>query len=266
MIFYLGTHHPNWLGEVSFPLFVSRRRLQDRKTFPRALGPWAHDSGGFTELAMNGDWSISMREYVALVRRFHSEIGNMAWSAPMDWMCEPFMLAKTRGTVESHQRRTVINYVALMECAPDLPWIPVLQGWTHGDYLNCIDLYHRYRVPLESLPLVGIGSVFRRQGETRIALLIEDIARQGIKLHAFGMKTKGIELCGHVLESSDSMSWSYTARRQGNFCGSLTHKNCANCLIYATEWRDRIVRLAGQAVCDVPPTILPANTEAGILP
>lgn len=46
--FYLGTHMANWLGQTDVPLFVSHMRLRDRKTYPRALGPWALDSGAFT--------------------------------------------------------------------------------------------------------------------------------------------------------------------------------------------------------------------------
>jgi hypothetical protein len=29
----------------------------------------------------------------------------------MDWMCEPFMLAKTGLSVREHQQRTVTNYL-----------------------------------------------------------------------------------------------------------------------------------------------------------
>ena len=134
------------------------------------------------------------REYVALTRRYQAEIGSMDWAAPMDWMCEPFILEKTRSTVASHQRRTVRNYVGLMEMAPDVPWIPVLQGWHPSDYLRCIDLYAQYRIDLTKLPLVGVGSICRRQGEVRIALLLEQLAGCGLKLHGFGIKLKGLEL------------------------------------------------------------------------
>lgn len=244
MRFYLGTHQPYWLSAVGFPLFVSRRRLEKYKTLPTAAHEWALDSGAFTEISKFGRWTITLRQYVAMVRRFRDEIGKMEWAAPMDWMCEPTILEKTKATVQVHQRRTVRNYVALMETAPDVNWIPVLQGWSPGDYQRCIELYRLHRVELDKLPLVGLGSVCRRQGETRIALLVEDLARQGLKLHGFGIKLKGIALCGHALASSDSMAWSFDARRKGNYCGSDKHKNCANCIVYATEWRDRAIRVS----------------------
>ena len=45
-------------------------------------------------------------------------------------MCEPFMLAKTGLTVAEHQARTVANYLELRSLAPELPFVPVLQGWS----------------------------------------------------------------------------------------------------------------------------------------
>jgi hypothetical protein len=241
--FYLGAHHPNWLTFAEFPLFVSRRRLQMYKVLPKANRKWALDSGGFTELQMHGRWTLSASDYVALARRYRDEIGHMEWAAPQDWMCEPFMLEKTKSTVESHQRRTVRNYVGLMEMAPDIPWIPVLQGWLPSDYMRCIDLYSQYRVDLTKCPTVGVGSICRRQGEVRIAMLLDELARHGLRLHGFGIKLKGLELAANSLHSADSMAWSYAARRQPTMCGSKTHKNCANCYTYAKEWRDKVATL-----------------------
>ena len=51
-------------------------------------------------------------------------------------MCEPFILEKTELPVEEHQRRTVPNFLHLKELAPDLPFAPVLQGWTLEDHLR----------------------------------------------------------------------------------------------------------------------------------
>lgn len=271
--FYLGTHETHWLATAGFPLFVSRRRLQHKKKLPCALHPWAQDSGGFTELSMYGEWTINATEYIRLTRRFRDEVGHMQWAAPMDWMCEPFILAKTRSSVESHQRRTVRNYVGLMEQAPDIPWVPVLQGWQPSDYLRCIDLYTQYRVDLTKCTTVGVGSICRRQGEVRIALLLDELYRHGLKLHGFGIKLKGLELAAHSLASADSMAWSFDARRKPTQCGSATHKNCANCLIYAKEWRERVLALIERTggvprppLCDLPPTLLPNQQPPSVLP
>lgn len=134
--FYLGTHEPSWLArsDVDVPLFVSRVRLARLKRWPRAVVPWALDSGGFTELAKFGGWTLTAADYVREVRRAVADIGGLEWASAQDWMCEPAMLARTGLTVLEHQRLTVANYLELLERAPDLPFVPVLQGWTLADY------------------------------------------------------------------------------------------------------------------------------------
>ena len=82
------------------PLFLSRRRLAGRKTLPRARGPWALDSGGYTELSTFGRWTVTVDQYIREVREYASQIGNLRFAVSMDWMCEPWIVAKTGLTVE----------------------------------------------------------------------------------------------------------------------------------------------------------------------
>ena len=110
MKFYLGTHETSWLARTEVPLFVSRRRLALRKRLPRATTSWALDSGGFTEIATYGRWTISPGEYAAEVRHYRDQIGRLEWAAPQDWMCEPVMLERTGLTVVDHQKLTTSNY------------------------------------------------------------------------------------------------------------------------------------------------------------
>lgn len=252
MRFYLGTHMANWLGTLDVPLFVSRNRLKNRKTFPRALASWALDSGGFTELRDYGGWRITPEQYVGEVRRYAEEIGNLDWAAPMDWMCEPWILSGgnharqtfhgTGLSVEEHQRLTVSNYLELRGLAPDLPFIPVLQGWQLSDYLHCVSLYAEAGVNLGKEPVVGIGSVCRRQGTAEIGEIVTTLSGLGIRLHGFGVKIEGVAKYGDLLSSADSMAWSFGARRDPKLAG-CTHraKNCANCPSYALRWRSRVV-------------------------
>ncbi len=60
-------------------------------------------------------------------------------------------------------------------------------------------------------------------------------------MHGFGVKTGGLHLYGHLLTSADSMAWSYAARHLPALPGCTGHKNCANCLAYATRWRTRVL-------------------------
>jgi hypothetical protein len=240
--FYLGTHHPHWLGTVDVPLFVSRRSLSDRKTLPRARAPWCLDSGGFSELSLHGRWTITPAAYVAEVRRFVAEVGNLVWAAPMDFMCEPDMLQRTGLSVAEHQRRTVQNFLELRALAPELPFIPVLQGWSLGDYLDCAEAYERAGVRLVDEPTVGLGTVCRRQNTGSASNLVAVLGAEGLRLHGFGFKATGLKAVGDKLASADSLAWSYQARRNPPLpeCRGV-HKNCANCPRYALDWREELL-------------------------
>lgn len=264
MKFYLGTHLPTWLSSMDVPLFVSRTRLEKRRNFPRAICDWSLDSGAFTELSTHGRWTIRPTEYVKLAQRFFDEIGNMEWAAPMDWMCEPFILAKTGLPVETHIRKTVINYVGLREMCPWFPFIPVIQGFTRDDYMRCIELYYQYRVELHTLDVVGVGSVCRRQAMPEVEMILREIDGLGIKIHAFGFKMDGVARCGQFLESCDSMAWSFNARRlQRRWCDSGNHKNCANCSKYALDWRRRL--LARSSMQQMRDSVLPNVQNRALL-
>lgn len=242
LTFYLGAHHSHWLPVARVPLFVSRRTLCRIKKLPRAAAPWALDSGGFSELTIHGRWTLSPREYVAEVRRFRDEVGSLAFAAPMDLMCEASMLKRTGLTVADHVERTVSNYQELRELAPDLPFIPVLQGWTLGNYLDCCEAYDRAGVDLLALPLVGIGTVCRRQHTMSAEHIIRHLADDGLKLHGFGFKVTGLRGCSDVLASADSMAWSFSGRRNPPIAGhEVRHKNCANCIEYAMQWRQDLL-------------------------
>lgn len=246
MNFYLGTHHPAWLERLDVPLFVSRRALADRKTLPRAIGRWALDSGGFTELQLHGRWTLPAAQYAAEVRRFGEEIGGLDWAAPQDWMSEPIVraggrvggatFAGTGLTVAEHQRRTTENLVELRALAPEVPWAPVLQGWTMGEYFDHLEQYDRAGVDLRAEPIVGVGSVCRRQSMIGAGLILSLLASEGLKLHGFGFKVTGLRASAQHLASADSLAWSFNARKNPKIAGH-THASCANCPEYAMQWR-----------------------------
>lgn len=246
--FYLGTHRPTWLWTVTdVPLFISHRVLRERKSaFPRATTPWALDSGGFTELNLYGGWRTTPEEYVDSVRRYVDELGSLEWASPQDWMCEPWITAKTGKTVAEHQALTVENYLILRDLAPDLPFIPVLQGWELADYHAHADAYAAAGVDLTSRPVVGIGSVCRRQATGQIAGIFDSLMARGLQMHGFGVKSQGLAQYADQLVSADSLAWSYAARQDA--LRGIRHcakKTCANCLHYALAWRERVLRTIG---------------------
>src|SRR5271156_4768107 len=114
-------------------------------------------------------------------------------------MCEPIVIAGgqagrlrfagTRLSVAEHQRRTVASYLHLRDIAPDLPFIPVLQGFTCQEYQECADLYAAAGIDLTAEPLVGLGSVCRRQATAEAHQIITALHARGItRLHGFGVK------------------------------------------------------------------------------
>jgi hypothetical protein len=238
MKFYLGTHMPHWLKDSTVPLFVSHRRLARNKGVPVAATSWALDSGGFTELSMFGEWRTTPAEYIDACRRYMAEIGNLDWCAPQDWMCEPFITAKTGLTVIEHQERTVDNYLLLRQLAPDVPFVPVLQGWELRDYVEHCAMYARNDVDLRAERTVGIGSVCRRQNTDDIGRIMSSLASEGLNLHGFGVKGAGIRRYGQMMASCDSMAWSYRGRRIKP-CPHTGVTSCANCRPHALEWRHR---------------------------
>lgn len=242
--FFLGTHETSWLGRTSEPLFISHRRLAKRKILPSASGPWALDSGGFTELNKPPHrWMTTVEEYVEAVQRYQEEIGQLQWAAPMDWMCEPAVIEKTGLSVREHQERTVQNYLDLKDRGP---FVPVLQGQNLLDYKVCIVLYQQAGVDLWTEPVVGLGTVCRRSRTAEIAQIVTKLASTGLQLHGFGMKSAGLARVAHSLASADSMAWSIRGRMawqhdRQKLCGGSHEGSCANCLPWALRWRERVI-------------------------
>lgn len=203
------------------------------------------DSGAFSELSRHGKWTVSATAYARDVRRYRDEVGKLAWAAPQDWMCEPHIVAATGLSVREHQIRTVDNLVELRAIAPDLPIVPVLQGWTLGDYLRCMEIYRQRGIDLRREPLVGLGSVCRRQATDEIGEIVQTLASHGIRLHGFGVKTAGLRRYGRYLASADSLAWSF----RGRYAGACQHRTQgprqpqseANCRSYALEWRRTVL-------------------------
>jgi hypothetical protein len=232
--FWLGVHRPHWLERDSVPMFVSNRQLAGVKKLPRARGPWALDSGGFTEITKYGEWRTSPQQYVKLIRRYRDEVGRLAWASQQDFMCEDQALRMTGLTIDQHQDLTVANFLTLRELAPDLPIIPVVQGWLRPHYFRCVEKFLAAGVDLTREPLVGVGSICRRPSTYVAGMILEDLHAAGLKLHAFGYKKSGLDVSWPHVVSADSMAWSKSGRYEV-MCG--THKSEANCLRYAQWWR-----------------------------
>lgn len=221
--FFVGLHHPHVAAH--FPIAcISVRAIWGRKK-PIPNVEVLLDSGAFTELNLYGKYRAEVDEYADEIYRLHtSGVVKMAAAVAQDYMCEPFMLAKTGKTVAEHQRLTIERYDALLAAmhkrfGPTLPFpiMPVLQGYAPRDYVNHLIAYGDRLVPKM---WVGVGSVCKRNGSPlQIIAVLSAIrcARPDLRLHGFGVKLTSVKntIVRKLLHSADSMAWSFSARKQG---------------------------------------------------
>lgn len=268
--FYLGTPAPHWVGAGSpllalhheragddappVPMCVSRARTVDRVTFPEAVTDVMVDSAGFSVLDRDlppgeyTDWDVGPHEFIRQMRRIRDGFGERVVAmAPMDMMCERFILAKTGLTVREHEDRTVLSFTELRMLAPDLPIFPVIQGNSVASHLRCADAYEQAGIDLTQEPIVGIGSICRLQSTRDIVDLVAALVLHfggNIRLHGFGVKKTGLALCAPGLTSADSMAWSRRGRAAGPCVHGLGHKTEANCHHFALDWYHGVLAAA----------------------
>ena len=231
MRFFTGLHQPSDAQHFD-AAFVSVNRLRGRKG-PFAVTDWIMDSGAFTEISTHGRYRHSVEEYAAEIRRWKDN-GNLLAAVAQDWMCEPFIVAKTGLSVAEHQRLTIERYDALLACDVGVYVMPVLQGYAPAEYVEHI---RAYGDRLSHGAWIGVGSVCKRNGDPRAieaALLAIHRERPDLRLHGFGLKTTALSsgLVHELLHTADSMAWSFSARKQGR---------------NANDWREAARWVAGIA-------------------
>jgi hypothetical protein len=243
--FFIGLHQPSDVRHVIAPAFVSVHRLKNRRSDFTGGADWILDSGAFSTIAMHAGYPEPVSVYAAEIRRVRSW-GNLLAAVSQDWMCERVMLDRTGLTLEEHQQRTIDRYDALI--AEDVgPYVmPVLQGYTAGSYR---DHLQGYGARLAPGAWVGVGSVCKRNGNPRAieeVLLAIKRERPDLRLHGFGLKKTalGSPLVWELLETADSMAWSYAARRNGR---NGNDRREADAYVRALDANPRQLELVGAA-------------------
>lgn len=237
--FFVGLHQPSDAHRFD-RVCISIRRLWKRKK-PLGKVKVIVDSGAFMELLLHGCYRHEVTEYAAELYRLHSEgVVNIVAAVAQDYMCEPFMLAKTGLSVEGHQRLTIQRYDALVAELDRLfggrcpfPVLPVLQGYAPAEYVHHLIAYG---ARLTHGMWVGVGSVCKRNSAPeKIAAVLRAIkaVRPDLQLHGFGVKVTALlnATVRKLLATADSMAWSFAARKQGR---------SANSWIEAKNFCDRI--------------------------
>jgi hypothetical protein len=215
MRFFTGLHQPADARHFE-AAFVSVARLRARKG-PFAVGDWIMDSAAFSEISTHGRYRHSVAEYAAQIRRWSTN-GNLLAAVAQDWMCEPWIVAKTGLSVERHQQLTLERYDALLaEDTAGVYVLPVLQGYAPDDYVRHLRMYGDR---ITRGQWVGVGSVCKRNGDAgQVAAVLLAIkrVRPDLRLHGFGLKTTALAdpLVRSLLHTADSMAWSFHARING---------------------------------------------------
>ncbi len=212
--FFIGLHQPSDAKHFD-ACFISVGRLRNRKG-PFAVHEWIMDSQAFSTIQMQGGYPHPVDEYAAHIRRWKSN-GTLLAAVSQDYMCEPAMLARTGLTVADHQRLTIERYDGLLACDTGVYIMPVLQGYAPSEYVAHI---REYGARLAVGMWVGVGSVCKRNGDPmaiEAVLFAIHQERPDLRLHGFGLKTTALRsgLVRELLDTADSMAWSFAARRSG---------------------------------------------------
>lgn len=214
-MFYVGLHHPADAHHFE-RVFISINAVRHRRK-PVPAKDWILDSGAFREIEQFGCYRHDPAEYAAEVDRLAAINPELTAAVSQDWMCEPFMLAKTGLTTREHQYRTIERYVQLRGLIRNVYLMPVLQGYSLESYLDHIEQYGSL---LHCGAYVGVGSVCKRNSDMRtIEAILSAIIRKrpDLRLHGFGLKTTALSsgVVRECLYSADSMAWSFAARIEG---------------------------------------------------
>jgi len=216
----------------------------------------ALDSAGYVAAAKYGDYRWTPEQYLDLAAAF-----PWRWYASIDWCVEPGVAGDR--PMRILRMAATANMVGRLNRLADIRGMPrpmpVIQGWTAAEYLECAGW-----MPLLEWPdLVGVGSVCRRNlsGPDGIFAILDALdARlpRNVRFHMFGVKSAALaKLAGHPrIASSDSMAWDFGAR-----CDRRTGRDMAYRIERMHEWAEKqgeIVRAATEraareAVAPPPP-------------
>ena len=215
MRFFTGLHQPSNAQHFD-AAFVSVNRIRDR-VGPFPARDWIMDSGAFTEISTHGRYRHTVDQYAHQIRRWSTN-GNLLAAVAQDWMCEAHILAKTGLTVPDHQRLTIERYDDLLAAGTGGVYvIPVLQGFAPSEYVAHVRAYGARLAPGA---WVGVGSICKRNGSPdQVVAVLRAIKaeRPDLRLHGFGLKKTALARgdVRELLETADSMAWSFAARKQG---------------------------------------------------
>ena len=110
--FYVGLHQPSDARHFE-RCMVSVNRLRERKS-DFVVEEWMLDSAAFTELSTHGAYRHTVADYAEQIRRW-ARCGQLVSATAQDYMCEPFILAKTGMVLASGHMHISETWIVLEE-------------------------------------------------------------------------------------------------------------------------------------------------------
>jgi hypothetical protein len=155
---------------------------------------------------------------------------SFAWAAVMDYACEDRF--NTLWDYEDRVEATVENTIRHFDLhSGEYELLPVLQGRSADDYVECYDRLLERGIPVQK---VGLGTVCRLSSSREIVDLEDELRRRRDfdHIHGFGVKRDSFSR-GAGFESADSQAWVWDASHgKENVLrgGSLISRECDNSL------------------------------------
>lgn len=221
------------------------------------LDPWVYDtkrsidSGGYNVQARyvgadgdlkdeirNNDIEAELRTdapfFPWTVEEYHNWLAehrdHFQWAAVMDYACEERF--NTLWPYEDRIDFTVENTIRHFDLlGGEYEILPVLQGRSADDYVECYDRLRERGIPVEK---VGLGTVCRLSSTQEIVKLEAELRRRRDfeHIHGFGVKRDSYSR-GAGFESADSQAWVWDASHGKEVVlrdGSLTSRKCDDSL------------------------------------
>lgn len=187
------------------------------------------DSGGYNVQARYADRNGDLKDGVSQhdvkrelshespfypwsVEQYHEWLADHSdtfeWAAVMDYACEERF--DSLWSVEDRVDATIRNTIRHFDVHNrEYDLVPVLQGRTLWDYIDCYDRLDAAGIPLDR---VGLGTVCRLSSSEAIVELEQRLRerREFESIHGFGVKVDSFRR-GATFETADSQAWVYDA-------------------------------------------------------
>jgi hypothetical protein len=177
------------------------------------------DSGGFSFLNRFGDYPFGVDTFVDWYQMMmDANNKKISFISTPDYPCEEEITRTCK--LKTNYERIIATVDKAVECYdkhPDVPWMPVIQGYEPSEYEMCLSLYRCKGIKPKKF---AVGSMCRRTNIKKIEYHIKNLIEYGLKeeIHIFGLCIRGMKskyLFDNV-DSCDSVAYTYNCKTYGD--------------------------------------------------